>query len=169
MIVNFKLTLERVHQNEWATFRPASTSLDHATVVGIWDSGSSFSNDIMTQIKVNFVLRNHTDLTNKNVNQRRVELVMPQATLSGDDFTYEDCNIILRWVELSCDAGNYFWKVSGGVGPFIKCSRNNTASLNDIYTHTKYTCYTIQKYQYLCRTILGRFKENKSEWDLELP
>ena len=61
----------------------ASTSLDHSMVVGIWDSGSSFSDDIMTLIKVIFVLCNHTDLTNKNVDLRRVELVVTQATLSG--------------------------------------------------------------------------------------
>ena len=33
MIVNFKLTLEPVFRNEFATFRPASTGLDHALVV----------------------------------------------------------------------------------------------------------------------------------------
>ena len=36
MIVNFKHTLDRICQNEWAMFRPVSTGLDHALVVSIW-------------------------------------------------------------------------------------------------------------------------------------
>ena len=38
LIVNFKLTLERVCQNEWVTFQPTSTGLDNALVVCCFDS-----------------------------------------------------------------------------------------------------------------------------------